>query len=56
LTPVTLWELSSAFGLSHPDTVRGLIRCAERALHGGRPLRDEIEAIRQWILKTENRP
>jgi hypothetical protein len=56
LTPVTLWELSSAFGLSHPDTVRGLIRCAERALHGCRPLRDEIEAIRQWILKTENRP
>ena len=56
LTPVTLRELSAAFGLTHPDSVRNLIRRVDRALVGSRPLRDEIEAIRQRLLKTENRP
>ena len=53
LTPVTLRELSAAFGLTHPDSVRNLIRRVDRALLGSRPLRDEIEAIRQRLLKTE---
>jgi hypothetical protein len=56
LTPVTLRELSVAFGLTHPDSVRNLIRRADRALLGSRPLRGEIEAIRHRLLKTENRP
>ena len=56
LTPVTLRELSAAFGLTHPDSVRNLIRRVDRALLGSRPLGDEIEAIRQRLLKTENRP
>jgi len=56
LTPVTLRELSAAFGLTHPDSVRNLIRRADRALLGSRRLRSEIEAIRHVLLKTENRP
>ncbi|MGD0040937.1 MAG: hypothetical protein ABSE84_11065, partial [Isosphaeraceae bacterium] len=50
--PVTLRELSAAFGLTHPDSVRNLIRRADRALLGSRPLRHEIEAIRHRLLKT----
>ena len=56
LTPVTLRELSAAFGLTHPDSVRNLIRGADRALLGSRLLRGEIEAIRHRLPKTENRP
>ncbi len=56
LTPVTLRELSAAFGLTHPDSVRNLIRRADRALLGSRRLRDEIEAIRHCLPKTETRP
>ncbi len=56
LTPVTLRELSAAFGLTHPDSVRNLIRRADRALLGSRLLRDEIKAIRHRLPKTENRP
>ena len=52
LTPVTLRELSAAFGLTHPDSVRNLIRRADHALLGSRPLRDEIEAIRHRLPKT----
>ena len=52
LTPVTLRELSAAFGLTHPDSVRNLIRRADRALLGSRLLRDEIEAIRHRLPKT----
>jgi hypothetical protein len=55
LTPVTLRELSAAFGLTHPDSVRHLIRRADRALLGSRRLRDEIEAICHRLSKTENR-
>jgi hypothetical protein len=49
-------ELSAAFGLIHPDSARNLIRRADRALLGSRPPREEIEAMRQRLLKTENRP
>jgi hypothetical protein len=52
LTPVTLRELSAAFGLTRPDSVRNLIRRADRAFLGSRPLSEEIEAIRQRPLKT----
>jgi hypothetical protein len=56
LTPVTLRESSAAFGLTHPESVRNLIRGANRALLGSRLLRSEIEAIRHRLPKTENRP
>ena len=56
LTPVTLRELSAAFGLTHPDSVRNLIRRADRALLGSRLLCDEIEAIRYHLPKTGKRP
>ncbi len=55
LTPVTLRELSAAFGLTHPDSVRNLIRRADRALLGSRALRNEIEAIRHRFPKNEKR-
>jgi len=55
LTPVTLRELSAAFGLTHPDSACNLIRRADRALLGSRLLRDEIEAIRHRPPKTGNR-
>ena len=56
LTPVTLRELSTALGLTHPDRVRNLIRQADRALLGSRSLRNQIDAIRRSLAKTENRP
>ncbi len=56
LTPATLRELSAAFGLTHPDSVRNLIRRVDRALPGSPALRAEVEAIRRRLLKTENRP
>ena len=49
---MTLRELSAAFGLTHPDSVRNLIRRADRALLGSRMLRGEIEAIRHRLPKT----
>ena len=54
LTPVTLRELSVAFGLTHPDSVRNLIRRADLTLFGSRRLLDEIEAIRRRCSKTED--
>jgi chromosomal replication initiation ATPase DnaA len=56
LKPVTLQEMSPAFGLTHPDSVRGLTRRADRAVLGSRALRNEIEAIRHRLPKTGNRP
>jgi len=47
---VPLRELTAAFGLTHPNIVRNLIRRANRAVLGSRPLRDEIEATRQRLL------
>ena len=56
LTPVTLRELSAAFGLTHPDSVCNLIRQADRALPGSRLLRGEIEAIHHRLPKTGPAP
>ncbi len=55
LTPVTLRELSPAFGLTHPDSVRNLIRRIDHAILGSRALRNEIEALRRRLPKTEKR-
>ena len=51
-TPATLRELPAAFGLTHPDSVRNLIRRADRALLGSRRLCGKIEAIRHRLSKT----
>jgi hypothetical protein len=48
-------ELSTATGLSHPASVRDLIRRAERGLPASRLVGDQIEAIRHCLLKAENR-
>ena len=56
LTPATLRELSAAFGLTHPDSVRNLIRRVDRALPGSPALCAEVQAIRRRLLKTEKRP
>ena len=47
-----LRELSAAFGLTHPDSVRNLIRRSDRVLLGSRMLRGKIEAIRNRLPKT----
>ncbi len=48
--------MSPAFGLTHRDSVRSLIRRADRAVLGSRALRNEIEASRHRLPKTRNRP
>jgi hypothetical protein len=55
LTPQTLRELFATFGLTHPHSVRNLIRRADRALAGSRRIRDEVKAIRERLLKTDHR-
>ncbi len=52
MAPATVRELSAAFGLTHPDSVRNLIRRADRALLDSRILHGEIEAIRHRLPKT----
>ena len=42
--------------LTHPDSVRDLIRRVDRALPGSPALRAEVELIRQRILRTGNQP
>ena len=55
LTTSTLRELAGPFGLNHPDSVRNLIRRVDRMLAKSRTVRKDIAAIRQRLLKTENR-
>jgi chromosomal replication initiation ATPase DnaA len=55
-TPVTLRELSTAFGLTNPGSVEYLIRRANRALLGSASLRREIDAIRGSLVKIKNQP
>ena len=43
-------------GLTHPDSVRDLIRRVDRSLPGSPALRAEVEVIRQRILRTGNQP
>ncbi len=52
MAPATVRELSAAFGLTHPDSVRNLIRRADRALLDSRILHGEIEAIRHRLPNT----
>lgn len=55
LTTATLRELSEPLGLSHPDSVRNLTRRVDRMLKRSPQFRKDIEAIRERLLKTENR-
>ncbi len=48
--PVMLREVSSAFRLTHPDSMRILIRPTDRVLLSFRPLRDEMETIRHGLM------
>ena len=54
-TTATLRELAEPFGLCHPDSVRNLIRRAERALAESPKLNQTAAAIDEEIAKTENR-
>jgi REP element-mobilizing transposase RayT len=56
LTPVTLRELSTAFGLTNPGSVENLIRRANRALLESASLRREVDAIRSSLAKINNQP
>ena len=55
LTPCTLRELAEPFGLTHPDSVRNLIRRVDAALSQSRRLRHDVDSIRQRLSKTEYR-
>ena len=46
LTVATLRELAEPFGLGHPDSVRNLIRRAERAMAESKTFRTEVESIK----------
>lgn len=54
LTTVTLRQLAEVFGLNHPGSVSNLLRRAERALEKSKQLRDDTDAIRQYLEKTKN--
>jgi len=49
LTVATLRELSEPFGLGHPDSVRGLLGRAERAMSGSVKFRNQVEQLRRAI-------
>ena len=53
LTSCTLPELTPVFGLGHADSVRNLTRRVDRALPDSSKLRQDITAIRQVLLRTE---
>ena len=56
LTTATLRELSELFGLGHPDSVRNLIRRAEKSVENSLAVRKKVEAIRRSLdKKAENR-
>lgn len=48
-TTATLRELSSHFGLSHPDSVRNLVRRIDLAANRSNALRDDIEKLQQTL-------
>jgi chromosomal replication initiation ATPase DnaA len=54
LTPATLRELSTAFGLTKPGGVVNLIRRANRALLESASLRRELDAIRSSLAKIKH--
>jgi len=49
VTTATLRELSSPFGLGHPDSVRNLIRRTEQAMQKSRTFRKEVEQLLREI-------
>jgi hypothetical protein len=56
LTPVTLRELSTAFGLTNPGGAENLIRRANRAMLESASLRRKVDAIRSTLAKIKNQP
>jgi hypothetical protein len=56
LMPVMLLDLSAAFGLTYPDSEAQPELPDRSRLARLLPLRDEIEAIRQRLLRTGDRP
>ena len=51
LTVATLRELTVAFGLGHPDSVRNLTRRAERAMAQSTRFRKEVERLKQKLQR-----
>jgi len=54
VTTATLRELSSPFGLGHPDSVRNLIRRAEQAMQQSRMFRKEVDQILRTLRKKDD--
>jgi chromosomal replication initiation ATPase DnaA len=51
LTVATLRELAEPFGLGHPDSVRNLIRRAERAIAKSNKFRKQVQRIKQELQR-----
>jgi hypothetical protein len=49
LTVATLRDLMEPFGLTHPDSVRGLINRAESAMENSNKVRKEVQQLRQRL-------
>lgn len=55
LTSATLRELAEPFGLGHPDSVSNLVRRANAEMNRSQRLQQDVAAIRERLVKTENR-
>ncbi|HMP78096.1 MAG TPA: transposase [Pirellulaceae bacterium] len=54
LTGVSLADLSTAFGLTHPDSAANLAKKAKRLVGECKKYRDNYHRIKQTLFKTEN--
>ena len=54
LTSSTLAELSKYFGLAHPDSAANLVRRANKGISSSPKYKQQFEALREKLLKTEN--
>jgi putative transposase len=52
LTVVTLRELAEPFGLGHPDSVRGLLNRAEKAIEKSPKLRSQVDRIKKRLQNS----
>ena len=54
LTRTTLAQLSTEFGLRHPDSSANLVRRAKKQLNESKPFKLKVEKTKRKLLKTEN--
>jgi len=54
LTNASLAELSTAFGLTHPDSSANLAKKAKQLLGDSKKYKNNYHRIKETLLKTEN--